>query len=355
MNYRHYSAEDFLLDRDFRNWVEHPSEESDLFWNEYIKQHPEKAGEIHQAKDILQRIAFKKHRLSSHESEALWSEILQDIGSPIPQQKPEGQRELRSSPVTPVRSVRITARRMMLPAAGVALLLMFASAVLWLAIRQREQVYATNYGETREVLLPDGSVATLNAHSILRVPTDWSEQPAREVWLEGEAFFQVQEVSQNDNLNARMPVKFVVHTQGVAVEVLGTKFNVNTRREKVQVVLNSGKVKLSWQEQEVMMKPGELVEVSRAGEEVSQKLVTPETYSSWKDNHLVCDATPLYELATTIEDRFGYQLIIQDESLKTIKVSGTIPLDDIETFNLVISRLVAASFKLEGNRVYISK
>ena len=61
--------------------------------------------------------------------------------------------------------------------------------------------------------------------------------------------------------------KFVVHTGKVKVEVVGTRFNVRTRRSATKVVLSSGKVRLNIRRdaahdpEEVMMEPGELVAV----------------------------------------------------------------------------------------------
>nr|WKN37992.1 FecR domain-containing protein [Tunicatimonas sp. TK19036] len=357
MNYQNYNTEDFLLDKNFRDWVENPDEDLNSFWNQYLQDHPEKREEVDQAREILQKMKFKKHTLSTNEVDGVWNNILQGKAKGGFRQ-PFGEPVLsvQSEPAGTLSHTNIVSRRKpLMIAASMALAFIVAGLLVWPKLRTHEEVYTTTYGETMTVALADGSVATLNANSSLRVPTDWSDTKAREVWLEGEAFFQVRRVSQNDNLSQEMPVKFLVHTQGVAVEVLGTQFNVNTRREKVQVVLNSGKVRLKLSEKEVLMSPGELVEVSGTEQEVSQRMVKPETYSSWKDNRLLCDTAPLGELAHTIEDRFGYEVVFMQDDLSDIKVSGTIPLDSIETFNLVISRLINANFEIKGDKVLISK
>lgn len=356
MNYQNYNAEDFLLDKKFRDWVECPDKQLESFWEEYLNNHPEKRTEVKQAREVLQKMKFRKYTLTTDEVDGVWGNILKGKNRSVLQQA-SGDNVLPLHPIVPLAKESnhnvVTRRGYLMIAASMALLFMFAGWLLWPRLLDHEQVYTTAYGETMAIPLSDGSVATLNANSSLRVPADW--QDVREVWLEGEAFFQIKKVSQNDNLKQGMPVKFLVHTQGVAVEVLGTRFNVNTRREKVQVVLNSGKVRLKWQEQEMLMNPGELVEVSQVGHQVHQRVVRPETYSSWKDNQLVCDTTPLGELAHTIEDRFGYEVVFLTDDLSDIKVSGTIPLDSIETFNLVISRLIKAKLELKENKVYISK
>lgn len=358
MNYQNYAVEDFLLDKKFRNWVEHPHEDLDVFWNDFLSNHPEKAEELMSAKEILQKMKFKKYSLSADEV----SDLLVDIHKGKDKTAVRPVADDNVLPMHPAYSVTqannkisVVRRRTLSIAASISLLFMFTALILWLNIHKNEEVYATAYGETKTISLPDGSLATLNANSSLRIPSAWYGREAREVWLEGEAFFEVKKISQNDNLKQSMPYKFVVHTDGVAVEVLGTEFNVNTRREKVQVVLNSGKVRLKWQEKEMLMQPGDLIEVNKKDMQVAQRIVKPEVYSSWKENHLLCDATTLRELAHTIEDRFGYEVVFQDQQLSQIEVSGTIPLDSMETFELVISRLINVHFELKGNKLLISK
>src|SRR5690606_15777064 len=94
----------------------------------------------------------------------------------------------------------------------------------------------TGYGETRKINLPDGSLVVLNANSELKYESNWQQAPMREVWLQGEAFFEVVKTTEEK--------QFIVHTGSLDVEVLGTQFNVHNRHQKVQVVLSSGKVKL---------------------------------------------------------------------------------------------------------------
>src|SRR5690606_22589795 len=121
-------------------------------------------------------------------------------------------------------------------------------------------------------------------------PEDWDHQAVREVWLEGEAFFHVQEKSSPGG------IKFIVHTEGVDVEVLGTRFNVRNRRHATEVVLNSGKVKLNFGgKEEVLMEPGDLVEYSAKTQSYAHKQVNSETYTSWRNHVLTFDESTLDE------------------------------------------------------------
>ena len=87
-------------------------------------------------------------------------------------------------------------------------------------------------GERLDELLPDGSFFVLNAESTLKYNAEnWSKD--RSMQLKGEAFFDVQEGS-----------TFRVNTPSGSIEVLGTKFNVWSRKGVLEVMCLSGKVKV---------------------------------------------------------------------------------------------------------------
>lgn len=218
-----------------------------------------------------------------------------------------------------------------------------------------DQAYATAYGQTKTVQLPDGSSVTLNGHSTLRYPAAWAPGKPREVWLDGEAYFSVQHQSDNQ--------RFLVHTQaGFSVEVLGTKFTVARRRDLGRVVLLSGKVRVSFddrQHPDVLLKPGELVETREL--KPAQPVVTAyravhtAPYASWKDAELVLDETTIAELATRLRDTYGLDVVVATPQLNQRRVTGTVPVRDLdvllqsleETFHLQASR--------QGNRLTLTE
>lgn len=208
------------------------------------------------------------------------------------------------------------------------------------------QEYATAYGQTRRVLLPDGSSVTLNGHSTLRYPTAWAAGKPREVWLDGEAYFSVQHQADNQ--------RFLVHTTaGFNVEVLGTKFTVSRRRDQGRVVLLSGKVRVSFddrQHPDVILKPGELVETREI--QPAQPVVTAyrsvhtAPYASWKDAELVLDETTIAELATRLQDTYGLQVVVATPELNQRKVTGTVPVHDLD----VLLQSLEETFHLQAVR-----
>ena len=243
----------------------------------------------------------------------------------------------------------MTAVRMsMAVAATIALLLCGGLLYFYLpsSLGDSQQVYSTAYGETQHILLPDSSSVVLNANSTLTISSDWPDesQPAenqmREVWLEGEAFFDVKKMAN--------PTRFIVHTTDLKVEVLGTRFDVNSRQEKTRVVLDEGKVNLLTRNQpELVMKQAELVELSKEHARFQKKLVNPESYISWRHDELIFEATPITEIIDILTYNYGYQVVIRDNTVSQEMIfTGNAPANDItlllemlsETFDISISQ-----------------
>lgn len=192
------------------------------------------------------------------------------------------------------------------------------SFVLWNPSTHQVQL-ATQYGEQKNIVLPDGSSVKLNGNSSLKYADEWNEETPREIWIKGEAFFDVVH-TQNDQ-------KFIVHTEdALDVQVLGTRFNVKARSEKTEVMLEEGRVRLSVDvnggTDTLTMKPGELV--VKAKQQVVKSKVNAAEYSSWKDNKLFFSETPLLEVARILEDTYGFEVEFKHKSLNERKLSGEI-------------------------------
>jgi ferric-dicitrate binding protein FerR (iron transport regulator) len=209
-------------------------------------------------------------------------------------------------------------------------------------------LYKTEFAQVKNITLPDGSKVTLNANSQLKLSSDWSTQGDRQVWLEGEAYFEVEKKLATGQ-------KFIVHTKDMDVEVLGTKFNVNTRHQKAIVSLEEGKIKLSvngqikeilkknYKEEIIEMKPGELVTVDSAKGIDIASVQNIDFHSGWVRNEYHFSSTSLKEIATIIKDIHGYTLLTDDESMLQQTITG-----DLRAANLQeLIDILAFTFKLK--------
>lgn len=207
-------------------------------------------------------------------------------------------------------------------AASVALLLLAGG---WLG---RDVIFyethRTGYGQTRAFALPDGSTATLNANSALRVPRWGFGSRTREVRLDGEAEFSVRHLPDHR--------RFVVKTSSdFSVEVLGTEFVLYARDVRRRVVLNWGSVKVTYQPgRQVLMRPGDWVALDGAGRLERRKTATPARFAAWKEHRFTFDQTRLADIGDLIREHFGLTVRIADSTLAERRVSGVFQAEEAD-------------------------
>lgn len=211
--------------------------------------------------------------------------------------------------------------------------------------------YATEYGQMKTLWLPDSSQVTLNANSSLTYRR--THPDVREVWLQGEAFFEVREMITEGV--APQSVRFQVHTPNLTVAVLGTSFNVNNRRGTTQVVLKSGKVRLDTKNNDQLtMQPGELVELSAESRALTTQVVNPDEYTEWRENKLVFKRTPIHEVAQRIEDYYGVEVVLMGDGWASRKITGSIPTDSQGIFLEILAESMSIDITQQGNRILLS-
>ncbi|SDG06405.1 FecR family protein [Chitinophaga filiformis] len=215
----------------------------------------------------------------------------------------------------------------------------------------RNTIIQTAYGEVRTVVLPDQSEVTLNGNSTLRYVNNWEGSGDREVWIEGEAFFSVKP--------SAVPRSFQVHTASkMNVEVLGTTFNLVDRHGRMQVVLNSGKVRLHSSrtpEETIIMQPGDLVEYKEQVRTKVKNHINTQRYSSWKRNSLQFENASFAELAQLLEDTYGVSVEIRDTSLLHQEFTGTVPSQQMDMLLDGLSQLFHLKVSHVNNTVIIEK
>ncbi|BDD09387.1 iron dicitrate transporter FecR [Fulvitalea axinellae] len=179
-------------------------------------------------------------------------------------------------------------------------------------------------GKRINVLLADGTAVAVNSSSKLTFPDRFSGY-AREVFIEGEAFFKV--------TTSNKP--FLVRMGGLNVKVLGTEFNVsNYKGENKAVTLREGKVALyQFDERESRhLKPGQqaLVRTDNNKKLVIRK-VNVEEYVSWKDGLLIFEDRSFEELEAALERWFDVDIDNRNASFALETFSGQFAeSDDIE-------------------------
>ena len=326
MDNPHNDVNDLVGDPYFRRWVKQPDEETNAFWKEWLAERPGKADAFAQAKRIVSFLNFRVEEARSEEQQEVKRHVMQRI---------------RTKHHTPARTY--FPQRYLAVAAVVCFLLIGGYLVQRFALSTPYQEYTTTFGEQQEIILPDDTRVTLNANSLLKFEKAWSESPTREVWLEGEAFFEV--VKQPGAVDGR----FIVHTLRLDVEALGTSFNVQARDEETHVVLNTGKVKLhpahsASGKSDLFLKPGDMATLRQ--DRLVKTQVNPQHYSSWQDNRLFFDNVSIREIARRLKNTYGYEVTVEKPEWLDLTFTGSCPADDIsilltalsESFHLKVTR-----------------
>lgn len=315
--YTDYTLTDFVQDEDFIRWAKAPTHKDVAFWKAFQKEHPHKKAVIGEACALVAQLSHTKLQdgLSQEEKSAMLTAIQARISHQAvtaAKPRPLGLRRLWSAP-------GITA------AAAVLLLLV---AGWWFLLRDDGLITLTSaYGERQSVELPDGSRVEVNANTTIRYASNWPDSENRKVWLDGEAYFEVAKKQQTGQ-------KFEVITEDLTVEVLGTVFNVNSRREATEVFLEEGKVKLNLNglNDTLLMEPGELVTYSEnKAEKPVKRRVSGEDQISWKeDGTHYFPNTPLKEILEKMEDIYGLTITVQDTSNAARNFRIGIPIENLE-------------------------
>lgn len=355
MNYAAYSTEDFLADESFQSFALERDPAAVAFWRGWIIQHPAKEAEFCEAVAVLQQLIGRPQpvpeALKREELAALWHSMRHPA-------RPRAQPALRTGR-------RPTRTRNWAVAAVVVLILTLTGLSLWQRQRPTPAAftrYATRNGERQQVVLPDGSRVTLNGNSALRLAATWTPGQPREVWLTGEAYFNVQHTAPAElKAVAAAPsnVKFTVHAGSLDVAVLGTRFTVFQVSGKTKVVLNDGQIQLKRQlatsAAPLLMKPGELVEYNEAAPQAPlvKRTVHPEFYSAWTSGQLDFEDTPVADVIALLEDRYGLRITLSDPGLLQQKLTGSMPNHDLDVLLNAIGKSLDVKVRREGNQVWL--
>lgn len=336
MNYQLFSKnsiDQLTRNEDFQRWVLEPTPNDLSFWQTFLDLHPEKAEDV----TIARHLVVKSFNLKPQENLSA-------------SQKSKLYHRLMSS----VKKERLKKRLFIISycaAACIALLLTCRS--IFLTLRQPhtelESFYQTAFAQRQQLKLPDGSMVDLNANSTLRLGDKWITGN-REVWLEGEAYFKVEKMPAGQ-------AKFIVHTQGLDIEVWGTQFNVNTKLLNTQVLLEEGQVRLKperMDKNDLMLAPGELADYSRStGVLTKRKLETINEYTSWKDGFLIYERADIRKIMEDIQLTYGMPVIIVGKFPADKSIRGALPTNNLEEFLEVLETLFEIKTEIADGKILI--
>lgn len=331
--YARFQAEDFVQDAYFQHWVFSADGEANGFWSDFLHIYPHQVEAVKAARVLLGQIQYRSHSLPQARQEAILKQVYAEAGNRK-------------------RSYRIFQKSYLAAVASVSLVMV--SVLVWLFYPAYE-TYATGFRETRTITLADGSEVTLNANTTIRVDINTEENQPRQVWLEGEAYFQVAHLS--DEKTALHPAleKFVVHTDNFDIEVLGTVFNASNRERQSKVYLQEGKVKVASEKiaQSQVLEPGDQLALSEEDEAFAIIKAAKDTAPAWQENYFIFQNTPLEEVARKIENYYGLEVTFTDSGLAEKIFTAKVSRDQLPMLLEAIKASFGVRVTREDNKIRI--
>jgi transmembrane sensor len=341
-DYAQYTLTEFLEDDSFVQWVIDPDAKSNSFWQSFLMSHPEKGDVIREASSII-RVYRKQSTFINEEHRA---EVWKRIDASIPK---------RNSAATKVFRIPTYFK----VAASIALLVA-CSIVLWILRNNHTQTITTSFGEVKAITLPDQSIVMLNGNSILTYQDTWDNTAAREVWIKGEAYFDVKHLNEDTSF-VEPGERFIVHGNGIDIQVLGTSFNVKSRRNKTNIALLSGKIEVSYADPAsvssggLVMLPGDYVEYSGQKLLLKKKLVRPHKAATWTVREITFTDPSLNDIVETLQDNYGYAINVEDREMMDMKIEGEISVTSVQELLSLVSSTLGIRIEESGKEIIITR
>ena len=207
------------------------------------------------------------------------------------------------------------------------------------------------YGKRFDIILSDNSKVYLNSGSTLRYPIKFLDNQIREVFLEGEAFFDISEDEKNI---------FRVNSNGINVEVYGTKFNFKNYPEDYisDVVLVNGSVGISSSENKSITKlsPGFKGSVDKENFKVDKFKINTKIYTSWIDGQVIFRRESFNQIIKKLERLYNVTIINNNEKISEELFNASIDTEEekIEDVLNYFNKIYNIEYQLFNNKIIIN-
>lgn len=207
------------------------------------------------------------------------------------------------------------------------------------------------YGKIFNVELSDGTVVHLNSGTKMRYPIKFLRGQKREVFIDGEAYFKVTHDKDHP---------FIVHADAVAVEVLGTEFNISSYQEDSEIgtVLVEGSISLSninARDDAIVLQPGDKGSWDKTDHSIKIMEVDVSNYTGWVEGELVFKNSSFDNMSKKLERK--YNVIIQNHNLllkdKMFTAHFNVDIESIEDVLRSINEIHPFSYRISNGKIEI--
>ena len=288
----------------------------------------------------------------------LWDAIDKDM----PRPDEEGENELRQEVSTLLSEIRqqktsdskVRSKNRLNGFYRVAAILILALSVTLGALKvlDRPQSVVTYVekmsakGETKSLLLADGTKVILNSDTKLIIPSNFNKEE-RIIELEGEGFFDV----------TPDPDKpFIIKSGETRVKVLGTSFDFKSYKEDefIKLTVSTGKVRVNMIDQDLQLavSPNEHLSISKIDGNVRKESIEENNYIKWIHGSLYFNKEPIREVLKTINRTYNRKVILQCENCD-YRITGTHDNKSIEAVIEAICFTTGLRSKREGGNIVL--
>lgn len=233
-------------------------------------------------------------------------------------------------------------------------ILLFSAYLYFRSTSEKPQMaeFIVPMGQKSELVLPDSTHIWLNSGSELKYATNFLSQSTREVYLKGEAYFEV---------THRANSHFVVRMERSAVEVLGTKFNVRAYAEdqQIEASLFHGKVSFVANDgtsspTEELMSPGDKIAFNLKTNQISKQQFGNEDLLAWKNNRLAFADDNFDAVVRKIERWYNVQVNYRPEQFVGQRL--TLSLEEGESIGQllqIMQKVMHVQYEINNKQVTI--
>ncbi|MBF4506459.1 FecR family protein [Flavobacterium sp. JLP] len=208
------------------------------------------------------------------------------------------------------------------------------------------------YGKRFQLQLSDGTVVHLNSGTTLKYPVKFIAGENRQVFLDGEAFFDVAKDKKHP---------FIVNADNLNVRVLGTHFNVSNypEDELTDVVLVEGSVGMYRKNEDfdanknTILKPGFKGSFNKANTLIATKPVITDIYTSWITGGLTFRNMTFKNIITKLERRYNVTIINKNEKLANEKFNASFSDESIEKVMSYFNDIHGINYTIKNNQILI--
>jgi ferric-dicitrate binding protein FerR (iron transport regulator) len=360
MDISKFTAEDFVLDKEFRLWILKPNLETNIIWDNLLSENPNQLKNIKIAREIVLNLSFKDQKLTEKESWEIWQAIDREIDGLEPEEK-----EIKIVPLSSGSTLRrhdnysaeVSRPSQIFRVAAILVIAFGLSILSNLVFPTPEPIeiepifvyeeHSTPPGVKSTLTLHDGSKVILNSGSSLRYLKNF-EADKRILYLTGEAFFEVKK----DSIRP-----FSVITGDVVTTALGTSFNISAyKNEDLNISLLTGKVTIDatkMNSKSVFLERGEALTINLESKELLKGSFDVDQEIGWTQKRIIFEKVKLTEAIRVIENWYGVEFIFQNKPNPSLLLSGIFQDETLENVLGGLSYTARFDFKINEDIVTI--